>query len=1018
MTRTPQLACPGARGRSRALPLAFAGALAAGAGFSLARGTLPPTAGSACVAACVATLGAAAIALFALAHRGHGRLASAVAWLLLPATFAASGATSRRLAEAQLLPVHAGGRGWIVGRIDGLPESGATGPRFVLAVERSSLGLPVRARLACSARAAHPPPDGTRVRALVDLDGPGPATNPGGFDARAWSRIAGVAGRARIVPGTLAVVAAPAALDLRARLVSPPRGRLLAAIARQERGRASAFLAGFLLGDRSRLDAGANDDLRRAGALHLLAISGMHVALALVLAGRAVALLGLRGRRAACARLAVAIGYSALAGGSASVWRAGATACAVELGALSGRRVAGEQGLGLAVLALVALRPACTLDAGFQLSVLATWGLLGLAQPLQRTLLARVDGAWAGPAKGLRVARALVHKTAGALVPTLGAQLVALPCMASSFGAVSALGLLSNLVLVPVTDLALVSGLIALAAEALWSPAAQPFWTVADAAALATLRGANWLARAPAALRPLGNAPWAIVAVGLGLGALLLVRAGCGRTGGRARRIALAGAGVVGIAGAVAIVTPRPAARGPAFVWTLFDVGQGDGMLLRFPDGRALVIDGGMADEAFDQGARVVVPALRARHVYALDAVLATHRDLDHLGGLPAVVRDVPCSWVAGPGDVPGRILGPTRKRGGAAGRARAFEVMRGQRLLAGDDYRVTCLWPPRGFRRDARWTPNRESVVLLVELLAADTLRILLMGDADTLVEHELARTALPACALLKVGHHGSRTSSGEAFLDQVRPRVALVSVGRVNRFGHPHPDVRARYARRGIAWRSTGEEGALDVVARTGVDGRWRVSIAPARGARPIALATRAWGGVTCVIHDVAPLASTRSPRFRSRHQPARPRRRRSRRRAGRVDRARDERPAGMRRGRDRARARNRGRASGAGTVPHAVRRRRRSPLGRAPPRARRRHGPAGRLHAHPARAVARGLSGSGAQPSSVAAACVSGDRCDRSGVQARCAYHRMHRPPGHPRHRRGPDPHAERRTRARRR
>ena len=126
----------------------------------------------------------------------------------------------------------------------------------------------------------------------------------------------------------------------------------------------------------------------------------MHVALALVLVGRAVALLGLRGRRAALARLVAAAFYSALAGGSPSVWRAGATACAVELGALSGRRVAGEQGLGLALLALVAFRPAFTLDAGFQLSVLATWGLLGLAQPATRALTARVGEAWDGAGRG------------------------------------------------------------------------------------------------------------------------------------------------------------------------------------------------------------------------------------------------------------------------------------------------------------------------------------------------------------------------------------------------------------------------------------------------------------------------------------------------------------------------------------------------------------------------------------------------------------------------------------------
>jgi len=803
------MATPGARGLPRVLPAAFLGALAAGAGFALA--CPAPLA----LAACGSAL--ACLAVFTSARTVAG-------WLALALAFAGAGAASRTLSDARLLPAYAHARGWIVGRVDGLPEAG---PKFILRIERSSLRLPRGARLACTARGARAPADGALVRALADVDGPPARTNPGGFDARGWSRIVGLSGRARIVPGTLRTLSGPAWADLRAVWISPVRAHLLADVAAQERGKAGAFLAGFLLGDRSRLDPAASDDLRRAGALHLLAISGMHVALATALIGRGVALLGLRGRRAACARLAAAVGYSALAGGSASVWRAGATACAVEGGALLGRRPAAEQALGLALLGLVATSPAFALDAGFQLSVLATWGLLAIAQPLQRDALKRLEQA-------PRLARAAADKALGALVPTLAAQLAALPAMAASFGAVSALGLLSNLALVPVTDLALAAGLFALATHA------RVFWIIADAAALLTLRGAAWLARAPAALRPLGHEPWALAALAAGLAGIVAWRAGR-----RGRLLAAFGAAALlaGVAGTLVPLSPRPDG---AFVWTLFDIGQGDGMLLRFPDGRALVIDAGMADAAFDNGARVVVPALRLRGVHALDAVLATHRDLDHLGGLPSVVRDVPCRWAAGPGDVPSRILGPVRARGGAAGRAQPFEVMRGQRLLEGAAYRVTCLWPPQGFRADPRWTPNRESAVLLVELPGrGDTLRILLMGDADTLVERALLERGLPACALLKIGHHGSRTSSGEALLDAVRPRVALVSVGRVNRFGHPHPDVRARFVRRGIAWRSTGEEGALDVVARVDRKGRWHVSIDPARGARPIALARRRGAG-----------------------------------------------------------------------------------------------------------------------------------------------------------------------------
>src|SRR5207249_1852851 len=122
----------------------------------------------------------------------------------------------------------------------------------------------------------------------------------------------------------------------------------------------------------------------RVGALRRLAISGVHVVLAAALLGRGVALAGLRGRTAALCRLAGVVLYSGLAGGSASVWRAGVSGALAEAAAVSGRHLAAEQALALAVILLVSGRPAFALDAGFELSALATWGLLGLAGPVVR----------------------------------------------------------------------------------------------------------------------------------------------------------------------------------------------------------------------------------------------------------------------------------------------------------------------------------------------------------------------------------------------------------------------------------------------------------------------------------------------------------------------------------------------------------------------------------------------------------------------------------------------------------
>lgn len=856
---------PGAAGVATAPAAALLAFAAAGLGW--------PT-GAACadlrllLVPCAGALGLALAGLgCSLARRP--RPAAALAGLALAAGFLAHGAASGARGERALLPAETTRRGWIVARVRGLPTARSGERRLRLEIVRSNLGLAHGAALDARVRGGPGLADGDLVRGLVALEAFDPARNPGGFDARGWARREGLAGRARFTPSTLRRLAAPAPADLAARLLSPLRTHLLARIRDQERGRAGAFLAGFLLGDRSGLDPAAAEDLRRIGGLHLLAISGMHVVLVAVLFERTIRIAGARGRRAAFLRLLAVTLYCALAGGAPSVWRAGASAAWLEVAALLGRPLRGAQALALAVLTLLALRPANAFDAGFQLSVFATWGLLAIALPI--TAWARERAARAGPA------------LCDAFVTTLAAQLVAMPCLALVFGTISTLGLVANLVLVPVTNVALVAGLLAVVSGA------PPLWMVADAAALLTLRIAGGLARAPAALAPLTPS--------LGAAATLAAVVAAWTLPGVARRLtpalpALAG---IGVGALLVLLLPGPGPPGGALVVTAIDVGQGDGLVVVVPDGRALVVDAGEARPGFDQGTRSMLPALRRRGIARLAAAVASHGDLDHAGGLPAILRDVPTDVVAGPSAVAETLLARASARGGAAGDPRAVSLTTGDVLLSGTGYEVRVLWPPPGFRRDPAWTPNRESVVLLASVWAPpdrirrvppDTIRVLLTGDIDTLVEARLLAAGLPHLDVLKVAHHGSRTSSGEAFLAATRPAVGLASIGRANRFGHPHADVRARYAAHGIAWRATDREGGLDVVIdATGEPGRARIEVIPARGAHPFGLAAGRAGAVRCGSDDVAPHAPPRSPGIGPRFQLPRPRRRRGRRQARRC-------------------------------------------------------------------------------------------------------------------------------------
>lgn len=881
----PHVAVFGARGAVRAVPAALGAGIAAGAGHAAGAVWLPavPSLAVCLLPVLIVCLGAwtRARAGDRVGDRAGARIGcSSHLVLAVLLAFALHGALVRQEVERHSLAPGPLGRGWVVGRVEGLPEHAASGTRFRWRVVRSNLGLPAGSLLEASLPRTRGRGQGLRdgilLCALADVRGGEAARNPGGFNERAAFLVRGTAGHARLVAGTALVRAGPGVLDLGARFLSPLRAELLARVREQERGRAGAFLAGFLLGDRSALDAESAEGLRRAGALHLLAISGMHVVLVLALLGRVLSLVGLRGRRAAWARFLGGSFYCLLAGGSASVWRAGASAALVEVGAMLGRRMQAGQALSVATLGLLLLRPAFALDAGFQLSALATWGLLAIGGPTLVALERGISSADGPVRRGARAVRMLAEP----FVSTLAAQLAALPVLAAHFGVVSTMGLLANLLLVPVTNLALVAGVLGLVASCLPSgpaaPIASGFWIVADAGALATLRVSDALARAPLVFRPLGSEPWALAALAGSLafltGALPRVTP---RGGPRATLPLVVG---IGLAGALAILVPTSPRERGALVWTLLDVGQGDGMSLLLPDGRALVVDGGDLRPGFDVGRRVLLPALRHRGVYELDAVVATHGDRDHVGGLPSLLRDLPASRLLGPSDVADSLIARVEARGGAAGRPAARSLTRGDVVLGGPQYAVRVLWPPPGFRADPAWTTNRESVVLLVELFARDTLRILLTGDADTLVERRLIEAGLPRASVLKVGHHGSRTSSGSLLLGTLGAHWALASVGRTNRFGHPHADVVSRIRAHGAIWRSTADSGAVEFRACTDSLGRWRMCVG---------LASKASGAVPCGSHDVAPHASIGRPGLGPGHELPRPRRRRRPGRSGRHNR-----------------------------------------------------------------------------------------------------------------------------------
>jgi competence protein ComEC len=554
-------------------------------------------------------------------------------------------------------------------------------------------------------------------------------------------------------------------------------------------------------------DLAPDDDrsFRAAGLSHLLAVSGMHLVLVLALAVKVLEAVLVRapplaarmdvGRIAAAVGIPVAWLYAELAGAGGSTVRAAWMATAA-LGARAlGRRTDGPRAFGLSLAAMSIGDPLVAFDLSFALSAGATAGLLAFAAPLSARLAAWVPGR--------------LQAVARATGTTLAATIPCTPIIARFAPTVPLGGIVANLLAVPVGEAAALP-LCLVHALLPWWPAAERGCAAVASGALVLVR---LLARGFAAPALTAQVPqptsWQLVAIVVALGAISLrVRARRAVVGGCVAAVLL-----------LEIVARRQGAPHGVLRATFLDVGQGDSAIVDLPDGQAMVIDGGgLVGSPIDVGSRVLAPALRARRRDALAAVVLSHPHPDHFGGLATGLDAVHFAelWETGEGESEG--VGGGYAQLLASARSRGARVLRPADLCGGRELggaHVEVLAPCPAFSSD--WGPNDNSLVLRVSYGERS---ILFVGDAEHQAEGTLLATARERLRadVLKVGHHGSRTSSTPAFIAAVAPREAVVSVGCRNRFGHPHPTTLGTLDAAGVrVWR-TDLDGAVVVTT----DGR----------------------------------------------------------------------------------------------------------------------------------------------------------------------------------------------------
>jgi competence protein ComEC len=569
------------------------------------------------------------------------------------------------------------------------------------------------------------------------------------------------------------------------------RDRAGAAIGRGTSPAGAALLRGFVLGEADRIDAATVTDFRRSGLAHLLAVSGENVLLLALLATPVLALLGVPLRARLTCLLGLIALYVAVTGAGPSIQRAGVMGAAGVVAALAGRPRSRWYAALLAATVTLAINPRATGDPGWQLSFAAVIGIMLLAAPVRDALLALL-----GPVDVGRWRRAVAE---GAAV-TIAATLATAPLIAADFGVASLTTLPANLLALPAVAPVMWVGMIVAALGQIPGLPVEPLTALGGALAGYVAQIAHWLGSpswaqvsVPSLGAPVVVASYLALAAAAAAGLAFVLR----RRGVRPRRRAVAlAAAAIAIAAGLLIEPATPAApAAPGLRVSVLDVGQGDAILLDPSGGLPILVDGGPSGDGIGS-------ELADAGVDRLAAAVITHDQSDHAGGIEDLLGTLPIDHLLYGEPVP-RITSEARAAG-----ADPVEVAEGSEVDSGR-LRLELLWPPRELESPEQARDEDPNVRALVALARWGRFSMLLTADA------EAADVPIDPGPIdvLKVAHHGSDDPGLDRLLDEAAPRLAVISVGADNPYGHPTPGTLATLVAHRVPVMRTDLDGTVEI-------------------------------------------------------------------------------------------------------------------------------------------------------------------------------------------------------------
>lgn len=627
----------------------------------------------------------------------------------------------------------------------------------------------------------------------------------------------------------------------------------------------AGYMKGLLIGMQDDIDPDTYTQFSQLGLTHILAISGMHVAVYVASLLFVLSFFKVSRETSLLIVIIMIPLYVLLSGVSLSVVRAGIMGMIGLYAARKGWLKDGMNILAAAALLMMLWNPYYMLSVSFQLSFLVTAGLM-LYVPLMQPLL-----------------RFLPKRVAAAAGMTIVAQLVSFPLTIYYFNQFSLLSFAANFVLVPViTFFTLPLGAVSLILGWIWLPAGRAMGWLAEMLNNGTFWLVRWMNGYPQFITIWKSPSFIWICAYFILLYLLLYGAGKYDLRGSGRVTYIRGDDTIGLEEIKASEHPRGQARPSrkitsamtaiilAFIFLIYweyrptslhgagliqflDVGQGDSILITTPEGRNILVDGGGTvtfgkpqDEwkkrknPFEVGAKVLVPILKQRGIHHLDAVIITHGDQDHAGGIQAVVNQIPVKAMFFNGTLAGTASFDKLMETALERKIPVYAVHQGMEWTPDRHTELSFLTPSiEASEPDDIPVEKNQNHISVAFLLTMNGGRFLFTGDMDKAAEEDVlsmgmsgvqtAAASLPSAAgpsmtlpaggidVIKIAHHGSKSSSGEEWLHYWRPKAAVVSAGVGNLYGHPHAEVVDRIAEIKARLFRTDRDGEIQMLVRT---------------------------------------------------------------------------------------------------------------------------------------------------------------------------------------------------------